>query len=174
LVTVFNHDSWSSKIADLVNEILEIEMKLRNSPLKAGSRASFHFDLHNFSYDKKPITVTTPGSKVFNYKDYIELTSETFEHETETILVNIDGNTIPVIYKVEKEKFPISEIIDKIIYEFETREWEGITLKLNENEYTKNDLPPRSEIEALIQRSMDRVGIEGAYLGKNNRQAFFL
>lgn len=172
-VVVFNHDSWSSKIADLVNEILEIEMKLRNSPLKEGARADYHFILHNFSYDKTPTPIEAPVTTVFNYKDYIELAAETFEHETETVLVTIDGTIMPINYKIEKEKFPISDIVDKIIHEFETREWEGITLKLKEHEYTKNDLPPREEIESLIRRSMENVGIKGDHLGKKNRQAVF-
>src|SRR5690606_1330623 len=84
-----------------------------------------------------------------------------------------EGQTLPVAYRIEREKFAVSEIVDKIIYEFQTREWEGITLKLKENEYTKNSLPPREEIMALIKRSMERVGIDGMYLGKSNRQAIF-
>lgn len=172
-VTVFNHDSWSSKITELVNEILEIELRLRSTVLQSGERAKFHFNLYNFDYSKTATTVNSPESKVFNYKDYIELTSETFEHENETMLVDIEGNILPVIYKIEKERFPVSEIVDKIIYEFETREWEGVTLKLKDNEYTKNELPPRSEIENLVKKSMERVGIEGEFLGKGNRQAIF-
>jgi type III restriction enzyme len=172
-VIVFNHDSWSGNISDLVNEILEIELRLRNSPITEGTRAAFHFTLYNFDYDKKPTPTNSPDTKVYNYKDYIGLTSETFEHKTETIFVNIDGTPMPVTYTVEKEKFPVSEIVDKIIHEFETREWEGVTLKLKDHEYTKNELPPRVEIEGLIRRSMDRVGIEGDFLGKQNRQAVF-
>lgn len=172
-VTVFNHDSWSSKISDLVNEILEQEMKLKNSPLTVGERAAFHFTLYNFDYDKEQTTTNSPETKVYNYKDHISLTSESFEHTTETILVNIDGTMLPVTYKIEKEKYPVGEIVDKIIQDFETREWEGQTLRLKEHEYTKNNLPPRREIEALIRRSMLEVGIEGDSLGKKNRQAIF-
>lgn len=170
-VTVFNHDSWSSKIANLVNEILEIEQKVVNSPLTKGERANYHFTLYNFKYDRVPEKTNAPETKVFNYKDYVELTSETFEDNTQTTYVNISGVEMPVSYRIEKERFHISKLIDKIIHEFETRDWEGRTLKLKEHQYTQNNLPQREEIEALIRRSMQRVGIEGDYLGKGNYNA---
>jgi len=173
-VIVFNHDSWSTKIQVLINEILEIEQRLRNSVILMGERSKFNFLLHNIKYDKQPVTIENSKnkeSKTFNYKGYVELTSETFEHDTETTYVSIDGNLMPVTYKIEKPKEPIDKLINKIIYEFETRDWEGKTLKLEEHEYTTNNLPPREEIESLIRRSMQRVGIEGDYLGTKNYNA---
>lgn len=176
-VVVFNHDSWSNKIQDLVNEILEIEERLKNSVISMGERSKFNFTLHNINYDKQPLVIENPKanteSKVFNYKGYIDLVSETFEHETETTYISIDGVKLPVNYKVEKEKFNVDEIANKIIYDFETRDWEGKVLKLQDHEYTKNDLPPRSEILEYIRRSMDRVGIKGDNVGKSNRTAIY-
>lgn len=176
-VIVFNHDNWSNKIQDLVNEILEIEERLRNSVILKGDRSKHHFEIYNINYDKQPVVVENPKanneSKVFNYKGYIELVSETFEHDTETMYVSIDGALTPVSYKVEKEKFLVSDIINKIVYDFETRDWEGKILKLQDHEYTKNNLPPRNEIESYIRRSMERVGILGDYVGKTNRQAIY-
>jgi len=176
-VVVFNHDSWSTKIQDLVNEILEIEERLRNSIITTGDRAKYNFSLYNINYDKQPLIIENPKasneSKVFNYKGYIDLVSETFEHETETTYISIDGIQIPVSYKVEKEKFDVQEIINKIIYDFETRDWEGKVLKLQDHEYTKNNLPPRSEIAEYIRRSMERVGIKGDSVGKSNRTAIY-
>jgi len=176
-VVVFNHDSWSTKIQDLVNEILEIEERLRNSIITVGDRAKFNFSLYNINYDKQPLIIENPKasneSKVFNYKGHIDLVSETFEHETETTYISIDGTQIPVTYKVEKEKFDVQEIINKIIYDFETRDWEGKVLKLQDHEYTKNNLPPREEIADYIRRSMERVGIKGDSVGKSNRTAIY-
>jgi type III restriction enzyme len=176
-VVVFNHDSWSTKIQDLVNEILEIEERLRNSIITTGDRAKFNFILYNINYDKQPLIIENPKasneSKVFNYKGHIDLVSETFEHETETTYISIDGTQIPVNYKVEKEKFDVQEIINKIIYDFETRDWEGKVLKLQDHEYTKNNLPPREEIADYVRRSMERVGIKGDSVGKSNRTAIY-
>lgn len=176
-VIVFNHDSWSSNIQDLVNEILEIEERLRNSAITNGDRAKYHFTLYNINYDKQPLIIDNPKmaneNRVFNYKGYIDLISETFEHESETTYLSIGGTQVKVTYKVEKERFDINEIVNKIIYDFETRDWEGKVLKMQEHEYTKNNLPPRIEILQYIRRSMERVGISGDYVGKANRTAIF-
>lgn len=176
-VIVFNHASWSSKIQNLVNEILEIEEKLKNSILSSGDREKFNFTVYNVNYDKIPLTIENPKaaieSKIFSYKGHIELVSETFDYETITTYMSIDGKEVPVNYKIEKEKFDINEITNKIIYDFETRDWEGKVLKLQEHEYTKNDLPPRHEIYDYISRSMQRVGIVGDYVGKANRTAIY-
>ena len=172
-VIVFNHDKWSSSIKDLVEEILEMETKIKNSPMLKGDRAKHHFTLHNITYKKERTEVANPDTKVFNYKDYIEFVTETFEHKTETKYVKINDKEYPIIYDIEKEKFPVDEIVNKVYDEFQVRKLEGIILKLNETEYTNKNLPTKEVIEKIIRNSMARVGMKGAYLGKTNRQAVF-
>lgn len=71
-VKVFNHHSWSSKIKGLVDEILEIEMRLESHTISTVLRGHFHFDLYNIDYDKvERIVENTSEIKEFNYKDYI-------------------------------------------------------------------------------------------------------
>ena len=53
-VRVFNHDAWSRKIKDLVNEILEIELKLTSTVITKGERSKYIFDLYNIDYEKEP------------------------------------------------------------------------------------------------------------------------
>ena len=68
-VTVFNHDKWSEKIKDLVEEILEMETKIKNSPILNGDRVNFHFLLHNLDYtkEKKDELCRYRYSKEFSY-----------------------------------------------------------------------------------------------------------
>ena len=47
IVTVFNHQSWSTRIKDLVNEILEIEQRISSMIIP---NSNFHFNLHNLDY----------------------------------------------------------------------------------------------------------------------------
>ena len=173
-VTVFNHDKWSAKIKDLVEEILEMETKVKNSPLINGERAKLHFTLYNIDYSKnaeeKEIEKDTD---VFNYKDYINFSSEIFEQKTETKYVKFNDKEYSIQYEIKKEQFLISEIVDKIHDEFRMRKLEGIILKLDEKEYTSENLPDKNTIEAIIRKSMEKVGLEGDYLGKKNRQAVF-
>ena len=51
-VTIFNHSSWGSKIKGLVDEVLELEMRLESSNLIDGDRSKFHFELYNIDYNK--------------------------------------------------------------------------------------------------------------------------
>lgn len=173
-VVVFNHDKWSRNIKNLVDEILEMETKVKNSPILDGERSKYHFTIYNVNYTKSKVErEIMKETGVFNYKDYIEFAAETFEHKTETKYVKIGDKEYSLPYTIEKEKFHINEIVDKIVDEFQIRKLEGITLKLDEQEYTSENLPDKSAIESIIRRSMARREIEGDYLGKRNRQAVF-
>lgn len=172
-VIVFNHDKWSTSIKDLVEEILEMETKIKNSVLNIGARAIHHFKLYNINYRKERTEIENPDTKIFNYKNYIEFCTETFEHTTETKFVKISDKEYPITYKIEKEKFPVSDIINKIYDEFQIRKLEGVILKLNEAEYTSENLPSKEVIEKIIRNSMRRAGMDGDHLGKSNRQAVY-
>jgi type III restriction enzyme len=50
MVTVFNHDAWSTRIRHLVNEILEIERRLTSAIV---SSSPYHFNLHNLDYTRE-------------------------------------------------------------------------------------------------------------------------
>ncbi len=170
-MTIFNHHKFSESISELVREILEIEQRLANAPLTDGERSKFHFKLWNFDYSREPriIPAKETDAQELDLNGTIDLTSETFEHDTETTFVDIDGEQMPVKFKIEKPKTSVSEIVDKIIKDFEIRDWEGKALKLAENQYTKNNLPPRENLEELIRRSMENRGIKGDALGNQNR-----
>ena len=50
---------------------------------------------------------------------------------------------------------------------------EGITLNLNETEYTNKNLPDKAVIETVIKNSMKRVGMTGDYIGEKNRSKVY-
>ena len=173
-VIVFNHHSWSSKIKGLVDEILEIEMRLESHAILKEPRSKFHFNLYNIDYDKiEKVVENTSKIKEFNYKDYITLESSVSEIKQETTYVNLLSDSNTKEYSIKHRMTPVKQIVDKIYHEFKTREWEGVTLKLAEGQYTKNALPPRKEIENLIKRSMNRVGLEGDELNEKNKRNIF-
>lgn len=176
ILTVFNHHKFSDSISELVREILEIEQRLRNSPLPTGNRSKFHFKLRNFDYSRQSTIVPAKVStdKILDLNGTIELTSETFLHDTQTTFVNIDGEKMEVTFPIEKPKTEVAEIVDKIIKDFQMRDWEGKTLKLEDHQYTKNNLPPREKLESLIYRSMKAVGIKGNAVGNHNRTRIYL
>ena len=174
-VIVFNHDKWTSKIKGLVNEILELEMKLTAIPLQTSERSKYHFSVYNINYTKnQEEKATTRSNTVFDYsKEDIKLAAQIDSYNPTTTFVNTKAHERIVEYKIEKELFSVESIVSKIYEEFRIREWEGITLKMKDGDYTKNDLPPKDVIERLIRNSMAVRAIEGDYLDKHNRQAVF-
>ncbi len=174
-VTVFNHDSWTSKIKKLVDEVLELEMRLVSSALSnKDERAKYHFTLHNISYEKTFEEIPTQETKVFDYtKDYIELTAQVNEYTTTTDFVNTLNESREAYYTIKKEMTPLSELVNKIYEAFRIREWEGITLKLADGDFTRNNLPPKETLTRIIRNSMQRREIRGNELDRRNSQAVF-
>lgn len=170
-VRIFNHDAWSRNIRGLVNEILEIEMKLFSSVIEYGERIQYHFSLQNVKYEKIPQEKeSTRDHKAFDYsKGYIELIAQVDKLEKETEYYDLRGNIELKSTFIEQETFTIDEIVNKIYQEFKIREWEGKMLKLPEGTYTKDSLPPKAEIKKIIKKSMERVGIQGERLVKKNK-----
>ncbi len=173
-VTIFNHDKWSKNIKDLVEEILEMEAKIKNSAILKGDRAEYHFTLHNIDYEKQTIEKEIEkDTKIYNYNDYINFVSEIFEQKTETKLVQIGGKEYPIQYNIEKEKFLVKDIVIDIVEKFKTRKLERVTLKIDEKEFTTENLPDDAIIEKVLKNSMLKAGIEGDYIGKRNRDAVY-
>lgn len=173
-VTIFNHDKWSKNIKDLVEEILEMEAKIKNSVITDGDRAKYHFNMYNIDYEKQTIEKEIEkDTKIYNYNDYINFVSETFEQKTETKLVQIGGKEYSMPYIIEKEKFLITEIVADIVEKFKTRKLERVTLKIDEKEYTTENLPDDNVIEKVLRNSMTKVGLTGNYIGKRNRDAVY-
>jgi type III restriction enzyme len=179
-VVVFNHDKWSSQIEELVKAILETEAKVKNSPITEGERAKYHFTLYNINYMKiQSETLIEKNTEIYDYKDFFKFAAESFEQHPETKYKKFGDKEYSITYNIEKEKFPVRNengkegIAEKVYKDFQVRKLEGIIFKLDKNAYTNENLPDIGAIERQIRRSMDKVGIEGNYLGKNNRQVVF-
>ncbi|TAE49487.1 MAG: restriction endonuclease subunit R [Cytophagales bacterium] len=172
-VIVFNHDSWSGKIKALVDEILEMELKLTSSTLLEGERVKYHFTLHNINYDREETLKDSRETQVFDYsKELIRLQSQTPEYETITEFENIDGQIVQRKYQVKKDTKTVAQIAHKIFEEFRTRKFEGIAMKLKDGEYTIQNIP-KETIERIIRNSMKAVGIEGEDLTKVNEMSVY-
>jgi len=171
-VKVFNHDAWSRNIKGLVDEILEIEMKLTSSVLKEGERTKYNFALYNINYDKdQQEKEAKKDTEVFDYtKGYIELIAQIEDEDKSTEYTSLAGEVFSKNTLIEYNTCTVDEVVNKIYEEFKTREWEGRILRLPEGGYTKNDLPPKDTLRKIIRTSMDRRGIKGNRLVEKNRQ----
>lgn len=170
-VRVFNHDAWSRNIRGLVDEILEIEMRLTSSPLSTGDRKKYHFELHQINYEKEAIEKETKKKhQEFDYtKGFIELQSQVEETEKEAEYTSLGGEISAKNTLIHYNTYTVDEIVNKIFSELKLREWEGNILKLPTGKYSKENLPPKDEIKNIIKKSMEKVGILGDRLIEKNK-----
>lgn len=175
-VTVFNHKAWSSKIKRLVDEVLEIETRISSVSLSSGVRSQYHFVVKNINYSTEQTAVdkVSEGGTV----DFSRLVSEGIALESQSVEIE-KGTTYESVlgsssrernYAIRNITWSIEEVVDKLFEEFEQREWEGRTLKLGSDEYTKNSLPPRTVIEQIIRLSMTKRGNNGNEIIEANVQ----
>ena len=173
-VRVFNHAAWSRSIKGLVDEILEVEMKLVSSALKDTDRAKFHFELYQINYEKEPIEkISSKEHTVFDYKGTIKLQSQVIQADVETVYTNLAGGISSKQTLIDYNIWTVDQIVNKIIDELKLREWEGKILKLPTGEYSKENLPPKDAFKKVIRKSMLDRGITGDNLIHENALKIF-
>jgi len=76
LVTVFNHDKWSSSIKHLVDEVLEIETRIHSYPI--AKREDYNFEIYNidYKYVEKEVEYPQENSYKLLEKGYITYSSQ--------------------------------------------------------------------------------------------------
>ena len=177
-VIVFNHDSWSKNIKSLVNEVLEIETRIISTVKYIGDRNKYNFTVKNLAYDKEEKEVNTEAKKL-NYtkawEDGIKLKSQILSSKKETEYENLlTGKIRNIEYDIKLRTKTVNEVLDKIFHEFRLRDWETKILGLGDDVvYSKENLPPRDRIEAIIRKSMETVGITGDILIEDNAKTIF-
>jgi type III restriction enzyme len=84
VVTVFNHDKWSSGIKHLVDEVLEIEKKIHSYPVT--KTEDYNFELYNINYERSEKKVAYAQEDPFKLlkKGYIAYSSQAQELEKAT------------------------------------------------------------------------------------------
>lgn len=173
-VRVFNHDAWSRNIRGLVDEILEIEVRLTSEILTSGDRAKYHFDLYTIDYEKLETEVKAEkDTEIFDYsKGFINLVAQVERVDKETEYIDLSGVIKPKTTIIQKEVFAVDEVVEKIVETFKTREFEA-TVRFPKGEYKKEHLPPASEIKEIVINSMRKVGIKSGVLTEDNANRIF-
>jgi len=85
VVTVFNHDAWSSRIEHLVDEVMEVEKRLYSYPVT--KEHDYNFVLHHIEYGKPQVVSEAEFEKRGEYKftkGFITLVSQVSAMERET------------------------------------------------------------------------------------------
>lgn len=173
-VRVFNHDAWSRNIRGLVDEILEIEVRLTSEVLAAGDRKKYNFNLYTIDYEKEEKAVKAKkDTEIFDYsKGFINLVAQIERIDRETEYEDLGGVIKPKTTTIQKDVFSIDEVVAKIIETFKTRDFEA-KIRFPKGDYEKEHLPPENEIKEIIVNSMKKVGIKSGVLTEDNANRIF-
>ena len=173
-VRVFNHDAWSKNIRGLVDEILEIELRLTSEVLTSGNRIEYNFDLYTINYEKKERAVKAKkDTEIFDYsKGFIKLASQVEQIDRQTEYENLAGVMQFKSTTIQRDILTVDEVVGKIVESFRTRAFEA-KVRFPKGNYEKEHLPPENEIKEIVIESMRRVGIKSNVLIEDNANKIF-
>lgn len=164
VVTVFNHDKWSSSIRHLVNEVLEIEKRLYSYPIPKDK--DYNFVLHNINYDRTPKVVETPQVKEYVFsKGFITISTQDRVSESQTIYERaVTEEQKPKKTAIEYKMYPAEEVAQDVFNKLKSYD-----LELGTNYSQKY---PFDKILAIVRNSLARKGEEDDLVSQENKQRF--
>ncbi|MBN1102417.1 MAG: DEAD/DEAH box helicase family protein [Deltaproteobacteria bacterium] len=168
VVTVTNHDRFARHITELLDEVTECELRFTSNVLTdpAQGRSALHFVLFNLEYlpshrteDRTPEQNGNGGLR----RD-LKLT-----HSAEKLGVK-------VIYRHGVKRFELSKdffTVDQVVLDMERR-FKNTAFETSRFDFGDglgfDQVPGRAEIEKTIRDAMEKAGIEGDRLSRENRQ----
>jgi len=163
IVTVFNHDKWSSNIKGLVNEVLEIEKRIYSYPIPKDK--DHNFELYNIDYKKSEELVETPQAKEYVFsKGFISLDSRAeMEEKTTTYERAVTEEQRVKKTPIEYEMYPAEEVAQDILNKFKAFDLEEGTA------YGKKY--PYEKILTIIKNSLQRIGEDEDLVHEQSRQS---
>jgi len=162
VVTVFNHDKWSSSIKHLVNEVLEIEKRIHSYPISKNK--DYNFVLHNIDYKKSEEVIEAPQMEEYDFsKGFICLSSQSKSVEEETIYVRaLTEQRRPKKTLIEFKMYPMEEVAQEVVNKFRVFDMEEGTT------YSKKY--PFGKILTIIKNSLKKIKEKGNLVSQENRQ----
>ena len=162
IVTVFNHDKWSSSIRGLVNEVLEIENRMYSYPISKDRDCNFK--LYNIDYKKSEELVETPQVKEYVFsKGFISLNSRAeIEEKTTTYERAVTEEQWVKKTPIEYKMHSAEEVALDILNRFKAFDLDEGTA------YSKKY--PFGKILAIIKNSLQRIGENEDLVHEQSRQ----
>ena len=162
IVTVFNHDSWSSKIKHLVDEVMEIEKRIGSYPVI--KETDYHFDIHQIDYSKTQEKVEFPQTGEYEFSDKpFKLVSQVKAIEKETTYARATtGDRRSKKTLIQYDMYSVDEVTDHILSKLMAIDTEEETSYADKYDF--------DWIKKLIIKSLREVGEEKDQVSKENRQ----
>lgn len=172
VVTVFNHDSWSSRIKHLVDEIMEIERRLSSRPL---AESPYHFDLHNLDYTRKEEISEHPQSREYQIfeKGYVVLPSQVVNQSvTVEFEEALSGKHTKFSATIRQKTYEAEDVADQLYQRLKSIDQETADANDPEGRTSYAKRFPREKCMAIVTESLKQAGITDARITDDNRQKF--
>jgi len=162
VVTVFNHDKWSSSIKHLVNEVLEIEKRIHSYVIPKDR--NYNFQIHNIDYKKSEEIVETPKVTEYNFsKGFISLSSQAPQIEEETTYERaVTEARSAKKTLIEFKMYAIEEVAQIVHNRYKSWDMDEGT------NYAQSY--PFDKILTIIKNSLKKIGEKDNLISQENRQ----
>jgi type III restriction enzyme len=162
VVTVFNHDSWSSSIKHLVNEVLEIEKRIHSYVIPKDK--DYNFEIYNIDYKKSEEIVEIPKVTEYDFsKGFISLSTQRSRIEEETTYERVVTKARRMKRTLIEFKMYTAEDVAQTVYN-RYKSWdmdEGTNYAQN---YSFN------KISIIIKNSLKKIGEKNDLISQENKQ----
>ena len=167
VVTVFNHDAWSSRIKHLVDEVMEVEKRLYSHPV--AKSPSYHFILHHIDYSKTQTIEEFEQIGEYDFsKGFVRLVSQVPAMERETTYERaVSGDRRTKKTLVRYKMHTVDEIAEAIHFRLGSIDME------TEGETNYAERYSLEWLKALIRESLRRVGETEDWVSEENRQKLY-
>ena len=168
VVTVFNHDAWSSRIKHLVDEVMEIEKRIYCYPVEKAP--DYNFDLHHINYGKEQSVENFDQQGEYEFtKGYISLplVSQLPIVERETTYVRaVTGERRLKRTKIRYRMFSVEEVAEQVHNRLRSIDLETATTSYAEKYHL-------DWLGQLIHNSLRRAGETHGIVSEENRQRIY-
>jgi type III restriction enzyme len=164
IVTVFNHDKWSTSIKHLVDEVMEIEKRIHSYSVE--KKEDYNFDLYQIDYEKVIKDIKEyPKEDTFILlkKGYITYSSQDFiipkQTEYETAITGVREKKE---YDIELKMYSIKEIATDVfnrLYWFDKDSGADYSKEWHKKKITK-----------IIKQSLHKIDDKTGMVSEENRQ----
>jgi len=170
VVTVFNHDAWSSRIKHLVNEILEIERRLTSTVNPA---SPYNFELYNLNYDR--VEDTSEYAKKGEYRlleqGYVDLPTQV---EAEDVTVEFERAVTSEHTKFKTQilhkTWSVEEVAEQMFNRLKSIDEESKEAEDPEERTNYAKRFPLEKCEQIVLESLKRAKITSGRVTDDNRQ----
>jgi len=167
VVTVFNHDAWSSRIKHLVDEVMEFEKRLYSYPITKAH--DYNFVLHHIDYSKTQTVEEFEHKGEYNFsKGFVKLISQVSALERETTYERAGtGGRRTKKTLVRYRMHTVDEVAEAIHFRLGSIDME------TEGETNYTERYNLEWLKAIIRESLKRVGESEGRVSEQNRQRVY-